>query len=149
MFHRLLTLFGDRLRLETAQGCGAQEAGLITTESLISTAPLCRNYEMSKKSGLIELTDAEKPECGETTTDMAASIKAPTITIIKNPNVGGLPDYLSIAHRQLEKTQPAPDRHLGTSLESFQVAVDVLRLVCPESEVNEIDSLELTYRKAN
>lgn len=65
---------------------------------------------------------------------------------------GVLPGYIYLAHRLLEKNQPAPLKHLGlpsstSYLETFLVPVDVLRTCkIPEELVEEFESIELTFR---
>lgn len=64
------------------------------------------------------------------------------IVIVKGSKLGGLPTYLSVFHRHLEKEKPSdPDK-----TRRFSVPVDLLRLNFPAGLVDEIAEVDLVYR---
>lgn len=73
------------------------------------------------------------------------------IIIQRSPQLGCLPAYLDLAQRHFEKSPPPSIKHLGTgqgSLVTFQAPVDLLRLVMPIEMADEVESLELIYRRS-
>ncbi len=64
-----------------------------------------------------------------------------TVVIVKGAKLGGLPTYLSIFHRHLEKEKP-----IDTASHTFSVPVDLLRLNFPPELVAEIAEISLSYR---
>lgn len=74
----------------------------------------------------------------------------PTVVISRNADFpGSLPPFIHLAHRQFEKTVPPPLRELGTTsgLATYQIPVDLVRMVLPTFLADDIEAVELTYRK--
>lgn len=63
------------------------------------------------------------------------------IVIVKEAKLGGLPTYLSVFHRHLEKEKPSDN-----PTRTFSVPVDLLRLNFPAELVDEIEEVDLVYQ---
>lgn len=81
---------------------------------------------------------------------MSKSHRRPPVLKVMRPKAGtgGLPPYIRLGHRSLEKGCPPPTRQLGSKLVSYNIPVDHMRLAgIPANLVEPIESLEITYRR--
>jgi hypothetical protein len=68
------------------------------------------------------------------------------ITIIRDPSVTTMPGFVALGQRHLEKTRPAPTRHLGSHLVSFLIPVDLVSMVLPNAVTKDYESVEFIYK---
>jgi hypothetical protein len=70
------------------------------------------------------------------------------ISITKFRDIGGLPQFILLSHRYLQKGGHKPNEANGNlHKQSYMVPVDILALVLPIHMVKDIESMELGYGK--
>lgn len=81
---------------------------------------------------------------------MSRSKDRNTIEVIKVREMGGLPPYIELGQRHLEKEMPTiprvPDGN-GILRTTVTVPTDLMRLVLPDDQVDKIESMEFTYER--
>lgn len=70
------------------------------------------------------------------------------IEIIRDRVLGQLPGFIALAHRHLEKSRPAPIKHMGRefAVATYLVPLDLVSMVLPAASLKDVESIEITYR---